>query len=118
MHVATIILSIVLGIAFVGSGASKLTGAKQSLQIRDSLGLKAHLWKLIGALEVAGGVGVLAGLAYPPLAIAAAAGLALLMIGGVAAHVRTKDVGHSGPALLLLIVAAALLIVRFSSGGA
>jgi uncharacterized membrane protein YphA (DoxX/SURF4 family) len=116
MHSAIIVLSVLLGLAFLGSGATKLTGAKQSLQIRDALALKARLWTLVGGLEVAGGIGVLVGLTYPPLAIGAAAGLGLLMIGAVGAHLRAKDVGHSAPAVLLLVAAVALITVRFKSG--
>jgi len=38
-------------------------------------------WRVIGLLELAGVVGVLAGLAWAPIGVAAAVGLALLFVG-------------------------------------
>ena len=48
-------------------------------------------WRVIGALELAGVAGVLAGLLWSPIGIAAAIGLALLSIGAVAFHLRASD---------------------------
>ena len=63
----------------------------QSLAIRDHLGVKPLQWRLIGACELAGVAGVLAGLMWAPIGIAAAIGLALLSIGAIAFHVRASD---------------------------
>ena len=57
MFTATVVLSLLLAAAFLGSGAAKLAGAKQSVEIRDRLGLTARLWRCIGILEVAAAVG-------------------------------------------------------------
>jgi hypothetical protein len=43
MYVATIVLSALLAVAFLGSGGLKLAGAKQSLQMRDQLRVGAQL---------------------------------------------------------------------------
>ncbi|HEV7419326.1 MAG TPA: DoxX family protein [Mycobacterium sp.] len=114
MHIATIVLSVLLAVAFLGSGGLKLVGAKQSLQMRDQLRVGAQLWRVVGALEVAGGLGLAVGLAVPALGIAAAVGLGLLMVGGIGSHARVGDLRHAGPAALLLVLAvvtAGLLIV-------
>ncbi|MDT5367735.1 MAG: hypothetical protein QOC62_2166 [Mycobacterium sp.] len=105
MSIATIVLSALLAVAFLGSGALKLVGAKQSLQMRDQLHVGAQLWRLVGALEVAGALGLAAGLVVPVLGLAAAVGLALLMVGGIAAHARAQDIRNAGPAALLLVLA-------------
>src|ERR1700682_5502325 len=105
MYVATIVLSVLLAVAFLGSGGLKLIGAKQSLQMRDQLRVGAQLWRVVGALEVAGGVGLAAGFVVPALGIAAAGGLALLMAGGIVAHARAQDLRNAGPAALLLVLA-------------
>jgi uncharacterized membrane protein YphA (DoxX/SURF4 family) len=115
MYVATIVLSALLAVAFLGSGGLKLIGAKQSLQMRDQLRVGAQLWRLIGALEVAGALGLAVGLVVPVLGIAAAVGLALLMVGGIGAHARTQDLRNAGPATLLLVLAVATVIVRVAS---
>src|SRR3981189_3710341 len=102
MSIAIIVLNALLAVAFLGSGSLKLAGAKQSLQMRDQLHVGAQLWRVVGALEVAGAMGLAAGFVVPALGIAAAVGLALLMVGGIVAHVRAQDPRNPGPAALLL----------------
>ena len=85
---ATVIVTILLAALFGFASAIKLLGVRQSLEIRDHLGISATNWRGIGLLELAGVVGVLVGLWWPPLGIAAAAGLALLSVGAVVSHVR------------------------------
>jgi uncharacterized membrane protein YphA (DoxX/SURF4 family) len=115
MFIATIVLSVLLAAAFLGSGVIKVVGAKQSLEIRDRLGVGTPLWRLIGALEVAAAVGLAVGLAVPVLGIAAAVGLSLLMLGAVMVHARAHDLRNAAPAVLLLVLAVATAVVRFAS---
>ena len=115
MFIATIVLSVLLAAAFLGSGAAKLAGAKQSLEIRDRLGLAAGLWRSIGVLEIAAAVGLAVGLAVPALGIAAAAGLVLLLIGAIGAHARSHDLSHAAPAVGLVLLTIAAAITRLAT---
>jgi uncharacterized membrane protein YphA (DoxX/SURF4 family) len=115
MFIATIVLSALLALTFLGAGVPKVIGLKQSLQMRDQLRVGADLFRVIGALEIAGAVGLVAGLAVPVLGIAAAIGLALLLIGAVAAHARIDDLKGAAPAAILFVVAVATAVVRFLS---
>lgn len=115
MFIATIVLSALLAVAFLGSGGLKLVGAKQSLQMRDQLQVGAQLWRLVGALEVAGGVGLAVGFVIPVIGIAAAVGLALLMVGGIVAHARAQDLRNAGPAALLLMLAVVTVVLQVAS---
>jgi len=112
MSIAIIVLSALLAVAFLGSGSLKLIGAKQSLQMRDQLRVGAQLWRLVGALEVAGALGLAAGFVVPALGIAVAVGLALLMVGGIGAHARAQDLRNAGPAALLLVFAVVTVVLR------
>jgi uncharacterized membrane protein YphA (DoxX/SURF4 family) len=115
VSIAIIVLSALLAVAFLGSGGLKLAGAKQSLQMRDQLHVGAQLWRVVGALEVAGALGLAAGFVVPALGIAAAVGLALLMVGGIVAHARAQDLRNAGPAALLLVLAVATAVLRIAS---
>ena len=115
MHIATIVLSALLAITFLGAGVPKVIGAKQSLKMRDHVRAGADLWRVVGVLEIAAAVGLAAGLAVPVLGIAAAIGLALLLIGGIAAHARVDDLRGAAPAAILFVVAVATAVVRFLS---
>ena len=62
---------------------------------------------LVGALEVLGGLGVLLGQIWSPLLAFSAAGLSLLMTGGVIVRWRLRDRPRQiAPAAVLLLVNA------------
>lgn len=115
MFIATIVLSALLAVTFLGAGVPKLIGAKQSLQMRDQLRIGADLFRVVGALEIAAAIGLIAGLAVPVLGIAAAVGLVLLLIGAIATHARVDDLKGAAPAAIVLVVAVATVVVRFLS---
>jgi hypothetical protein len=72
---------------------------------------------LVGSLEVAGALGLIAGWWFPPLLIAAAAGLSALMLCGLWARWRIRDSWYAMlPALVLAVVN--LAIVWLAAGGA
>ena len=110
--IAKVVVTALLAALFTFSSLIKLVGVRQSLEIRDHLGVKPVQWRLIGSLELAGVAGVLAGLAWPPIGVAAAVGLALLMLGAIGFHVRASDsIADTAPSVigLGLAVATALL---------
>jgi uncharacterized membrane protein YphA (DoxX/SURF4 family) len=115
MFVTTIVPSVLLAGAFVGSAAAKLASNKQSMQIRDRLGVTPRLWRAVGVLELTAAIGVVIGLAVPALGIAAAAGLILLLVGAIGAHARAHDMRHAAPAVLLLLITIGVAVVRCAS---
>ena len=113
MDTATVIVTLLLAALFTFSASIKLLGVARSLAIRDHLGVKPLQWRLIGALELAGVAGVLVGLAWPPIGIAAAIGLALLSIGALAFHIRASDrVADTAPAVIAIALAAATAVLH------
>lgn len=113
MDTATVIVTVLLAALFTFSSSIKLLGAKQSLAIRDHLGVKPLQWRLIGACELAGVAGVLIGLLWAPIGIAAAIGLALLSVGAIAFHVRASDgVVDTAPAVIGVALAAATAVLH------
>jgi uncharacterized membrane protein YphA (DoxX/SURF4 family) len=106
--IANVVVTILLAVLFTFSSSIKLLSAPQSLAIRDHLGVTPVLWRVIGILELAGVVGVLVGLAWPPIGVAAAIGLALLSVGAVAFHVRASDGWtQTAPAVIAIVLAVA-----------
>jgi uncharacterized membrane protein YphA (DoxX/SURF4 family) len=113
MDAATVIVTLLLAALFMFSASIKLLGVSRSLAIRDHLGVKPLQWRLIGALELAGVAGVLIGLAWTPIAIAAAIGLALLSIGAIAFHIKASDrVVDMAPAVIGIALAAATAVLH------
>ena len=85
-----LVLSILLAVLFTFTGRSKFVGGAEALRVRDQLGLKPRLWVSIGALELAAVAGLLLGIRWAPLGIAAAAGACCLMIGAAAFRLRAR----------------------------
>jgi uncharacterized membrane protein YphA (DoxX/SURF4 family) len=115
VFIATIVLNLLLAAAFLGSGGAKLAAAEKSIEIRDRLGVAAGLWRAIGVLEVAGAVGLAAGLAVPVLGIAAAVGVVVLLIGAITTHARSHDLSNVAPAVGLVLLTIAAAITRLAS---
>jgi uncharacterized membrane protein YphA (DoxX/SURF4 family) len=93
--VALWIVRILLAALFVYAGASKLTSQPQSLETFAKLGAPWLRW-VVGAGEVAGGVGLLVSQTAPLAALC----LALLMIGAMASHVLVLGVSTILPAIV------------------
>jgi hypothetical protein len=113
VNTATVVVTLLLAALFTFASSIKLLGVPKSLEIRDHLGVSPIQWRIIGALELAGVAGVLAGLLWPPIGIAAAIGLILLSIGAVAFHLRASDrVADMVPAVIGVALAAATAVLH------
>jgi hypothetical protein len=76
---------------FLPLGLAKLLSVPAMRDAADHVGMTPGHYRVIGALEVAGVAGVLAGRVWPPAGVAAGTGLAALMVGAVIAHRRVGD---------------------------
>ena len=111
--IADVIVTVLLAALFAFAGLIKLFGVRQSLAIRDHLGVKPAQWRMIGILELAGVTGVLVGLAWPPIGVAAAIGLSLLSLGAIVFHGRASDsAADTAPAVIGLGLAVATAILQ------
>lgn len=113
MTIVAAILDIALAALFLFSGGRKLVGSTEVAAEAAHLSIVPGWYRAIGITEVGGAAGLLAGLAWAPIGIVAAAGLALLMLGAVVTHVRAGDRFVSwAPALAIAGVTAAFLAVQ------
>lgn len=116
MFIATVILSVLLGIGFALASLPKVSAADNMVAELARLGVSTGLVRLIGALEFLGAAGLVIGLWIGPLGIAAAAGLVLLMAGAVISHLKAHDSAKKTvPSLVLLLLSAAALVLRAAS---
>ncbi|GHF88615.1 hypothetical protein FHX82_001205 [Amycolatopsis bartoniae] len=115
MLLAYVIVAAVLSLALVVSGAGKLRRAQQIVDSLTGIGVPLRLFPFLAACEFAGAAGLIAGIWWAPLGIAAAIGVVLYFLLAVGAHVRKKDLAGMPPATFLLFLAAAALVLRFLS---
>ena len=111
MFTATVIVSLFLAVALTVSGVGKLRGMPQVVESIERVGVPRNRFAVLAGLEFAGALGLVVGLFWAPLGIAAAIGVVLYFLGAIGAHLRVADRGF-GPALFLLAVAVAALVLR------
>ena len=102
MRWITIMLQVSLGLLFLFSAASKLTGDLD--EVRQHLGIAPWFWTVTALVEGVGVVGLLAGVKYPRLAVLAGLWLAATMVGAVVAHLGAGDPPSDAAAAAVLLV--------------
>lgn len=92
MYVTAVILSALLGLVVLAAGAPKvLLKGPTPDQLQKDMGLSAGLVRFIGTTEVAATAGLVIGIFWQPLGVAAAIGLVALFIGAAGFHARAGD---------------------------
>ena len=109
-------VSLLLAAACLLPAAAKLLGHPKMRHSAAHFGIPWLRYRLIGVAELAAAAGVLIGLWWHPLGVAAAAGMALLLLGAMITHRRTADSGKEmAPALLALAITIAYLAIALTS---
>ena len=106
MTIALVTFASLLGFAAIGSAVSKLKKVPDVMTAMASVGVKPEQIPLLAALEIAGGVGIIAGIWVPPLGLAATIGLVLYFAGALLTHFKKKHgPAEFGAALGIFIIA-------------
>ena len=116
MSVVYAVLAIVVSLMVAASGMMKIRRDPRSTKvIHEVVGVPLKFFPVLAACEFAGGVGLLAGIVWRPLGVAASAGLVLYFVGATIGHMRVGDVKGIGPATFMLFMSAACLVLRVLS---
>ena len=109
-------MSLLLVAACLLPAAGKLAGHPKMRRSAAHFGIPWPRYRLIGVAELAAAAGVLIGIWWHPVGVAAAAGMALLLLGAVITHWRAADGGKEmAPALLALAITIAYLAIALTS---
>lgn len=116
MFIAAAIVSSLLAAALIMSARAKLVKDERIVTGMAKVGVPHEKLWLLAIAELAGGVGLIVGLFWWPIGIAAAIGVILYFIGAVAFHVRAHDKRLEAAAILLLVGVAALILRAATTG--
>lgn len=107
----TQIFQAIVGTAFVGFGILHLIAP---VFIQDNMTALGIVWMLpiVAAVEIIGGLGLIAGLLRPRLSGFAALWVSALMVGAIAAHLRVADFTGSLAPFTFLVPALVLVYLR------
>jgi uncharacterized membrane protein YphA (DoxX/SURF4 family) len=105
-------ISLLLAAACLLPAVGKLTGNPKMRQSAAHFGISWPRYRLIGVAELAAAAGILIGLWWHPLGVAAAAGMAVLLLGAIITHRKAADrVKDMVPALVGLVLTLAYLAI-------
>jgi hypothetical protein len=117
MYITAAVLSVLLALVALAAGTPKaMLKGDVSAGLQSHMGLSAGLVRFIGLAEAAAAVGLVVGLFWQPLGIAAAVGFGITMIGAVAFHTKAGDYadpaarGNAMAPIVLALVSAATAV--------
>ncbi|MCV7287864.1 DoxX family protein [Mycolicibacterium wolinskyi] len=111
MFIALTVLCCLLAVALTATGVAKLAGHATTVESLATVGFPTKYTAALASAELAGAAGLLLGLRWWPIGVAAAGGVVLYFLGAVGAHVRARK-GNVVPAAILFALAVGALALR------
>ncbi len=116
MHLAYLVVTIVVAAMAAFSGLGKMRRDPKILHVvHEVVGVPLKYFPYLAACEFAGALGLVLGIWWPHLGIAAGIGLVVYFVGAIVSHVRTGDGKGIGPAAFMLIISVAALALSVLS---
>jgi hypothetical protein len=106
------VLSVVLAAPLIFAAIRKLGHREEVVRSYAVVGVPEERLNSLAVILLAGAAGLIAGLFWAPIGVAAAIGVVCYFALAVAAHIRHHDQRNLPTPLAILALAAALLIVR------
>lgn len=111
MVVATAVVSVLLATLLVVTAVLKLGHRPAVVDMYRRVGVPEERLNLLAVLLLAGAAGLVVGLWWEPMGVAAAAALVVYFLLAIGAHLRARDNANVPmPALYLALSAAALTL--------
>jgi hypothetical protein len=117
MSTAATIASVVLAVLLVAAAARKLTHSPEVVESYRLAGVPEERLNLLALVLIAGGAGLLLGVIWAPIGIAAAIGVVVYFVGAIASHLRAGDAAHLPTPIALEAIAIATLALLIASAG-
>ena len=116
MFIAYCVLALVYSAMLTFSGISKLQPHPEAVKmIHEVIGVPMAMFPVLAALEFAAAAGLLAGIRWARLGVAAAGGAMLYFIGAIVSHLLVGDFAGIGGAVFMLVFASILLALRMKT---
>ncbi|RSS79455.1 DoxX family protein [Streptomyces sp. WAC06614] len=112
MFVSLVVVTAFMSALLLVSAGAKSLRTQHITEQMSTLGVPPSMMTFLIGAQVAGAAGVIAGLWWGPVGIAAAIGLTLYFAGAVASHLRVGDHKGAPPAVVLTVASVALIVLR------
>lgn len=114
MFTAAAIFSALLAAVLLVSATGKFRKDPAQLKVMQTVGFPEDKLWLLAAAETAGAIGLVIGLVWWPLGVAAAIGVIAYFLGALSFHLRVRD-WQLAPAAVLLVAGVVALVLRLAT---
>ena len=115
MFLASAIVSTVLAALLVYAAVRKLSHRPEVVASYKLVNVPEERLNLLAITLLAGAAGLLLGLVWKPIGIAAGVALAIYFLVAISAHIRSRDQAHIATPIAIEILAVAATVVRIAS---
>lgn len=115
MFVATAIVSVLLAALLMLTAVRKLSHREQVVQSYARVGVPEDKLNALAIILLAGAVGLILGLAWAPIGVAAGAGVICYFVIAIASHIRADDTEHLTAPLAFAVLAVVALLLRLAT---
>jgi hypothetical protein len=115
MFVATVAVSTLLASLLTFAAARKLSHRPEVVRTYVRVGVPEDKLDYLAVILLAGATGLILGLLWAPLGVAAATGVVLYFILAVAAHIRADDTENLPTPVVIELIAVSALTLRVAT---
>ena len=115
MFLATVIVSVLLAALLVYSAGRKLSHQQRFVQPYRRVGVPEGMLDYLAAILLLGAAGLLLGLWWEGLGVAAAGGVLCYFALAIVAHIRARDARNLAGPLAYTLIAVAALTLRLAT---
>jgi hypothetical protein len=115
MFAATAIVSGVLAAALAYSAIRKLSHQPEVVATYARVGVPEDMLDHLAMILLAGAAGLIAGLFWAPLGVAAALGLVVYFALAISAHIRARDAANLATPVVIELLAVVSLVLQLES---
>jgi hypothetical protein len=105
------IVSILLAVLLAFTALRKLSHRPEVVATYTRVGVPEDRLDRLAWILLAGAAGLIAGLLWPPIGVAAGIGLVVYFLLAIAAHIRANDAGNLVAPVVMELLAVASLVV-------
>jgi uncharacterized membrane protein YphA (DoxX/SURF4 family) len=112
VNTAYLVITLLFAAMVAFSGLGKIRRDPRIVHvINEVVGVPLKYFSLLAACELAGALGLVLGIWWPSVGVAAGIGLVLYFVGATVSHLRVGDVKGIGPAAFMLTIAAGAVVL-------
>jgi DoxX-like family len=112
---ATIAVSILLAATLAYAAVRKLSHRPDVVRSYARVGVPEDKLDVLAFILLAGAAGLVAGLLWAPIGIAAAVGVTAYFALAIAAHIRARDIDNLPTPLVIELLAATALVLQLAT---